>query len=242
MIVWGGYDGYLGLFFNGGARYDPGADSWTPTSTGDGVPAPRQLHTAVWTGSEMIVWGGYDGSFFDTGGRYDPATVTWAPTSPGPGHPAARAAHTAVWTGRMIVWGGRYSDFSAYLNTGGRYDAATDTWLPTSTGSHVPTPRDSHSALWTGTHMLVWGGAPITGVTGVGLLCAPGCGEPTTIWHDADGDGSGDPAAPVPHQTCTVVPDGWQENAADCDDAAGSVYPGAPEICDGASNDCNAPG
>src|SRR5262249_50185544 len=33
------------------------------------APAARDFHTAVWTGSEMIVWGGYSG-FFNTGGRY----------------------------------------------------------------------------------------------------------------------------------------------------------------------------
>ena len=27
-----------------------------------GAPADAQIHTAVWTGSEMIVWGGYGGS------------------------------------------------------------------------------------------------------------------------------------------------------------------------------------
>lgn len=38
-----------------------------------GAPEPRYRHTAVWTGSEMIVWGGYDGAgYFDTGGRYAP--------------------------------------------------------------------------------------------------------------------------------------------------------------------------
>ena len=32
-------------------------DSWTATSTIN-APAGRDIHTAVWTGSEMIVWGG----------------------------------------------------------------------------------------------------------------------------------------------------------------------------------------
>src|SRR5437868_5772782 len=33
-------------------------DTWTPTSL-TGAPDARGSHTAVWTGSEMIVWGGY---------------------------------------------------------------------------------------------------------------------------------------------------------------------------------------
>src|SRR6266481_7535256 len=38
-------------------------DTWTATST-TSAPAARDNHTAVWTGSEMIVWGGTDGSGF----------------------------------------------------------------------------------------------------------------------------------------------------------------------------------
>ena len=34
-------------------------DSWTATSTTN-APNARDIHTAVWTGSEMIVWGGVD--------------------------------------------------------------------------------------------------------------------------------------------------------------------------------------
>ena len=81
-------------------------DTWTATST-TSAPAGRSTHTAVWTGSEMIVWGGWNGStFFDTGGRYNPSTDSWTATS-STNAPAGRYAHTAVWTGsEMIVWGG----------------------------------------------------------------------------------------------------------------------------------------
>ena len=34
-------------------------DTWTATSTTN-APSARPGHTAVWTGSEMIVWGGYN--------------------------------------------------------------------------------------------------------------------------------------------------------------------------------------
>ena len=49
-----------------------------------------QDHTAVWTGTEMIVWGGYqytmDGCSQEYpevqgGGRYDPVTDSWQPTT-----------------------------------------------------------------------------------------------------------------------------------------------------------------
>ena len=81
-------------------------DTWTATSTTN-APDSRHVHTAVWTGSEMIVWGGFDsGAYTNTGGRYDPATDSWTATST-TNAPDARDLHTAVWTGsRMIVWGG----------------------------------------------------------------------------------------------------------------------------------------
>lgn len=109
----------------GGCLYD----NWT-TSPGlsSTTPRARDFHTAVWTGSEMIVWGGFDvdsATSFNTGGRYTPATDTWVATST-VGAPSDRSLHTAVWTGsQMIVWGGLGS--RGILNTGGRYTPAADT-------------------------------------------------------------------------------------------------------------------
>ena len=86
------------------------------------VPTAREMHTAVWTGTEMIVWGGYDEYFYplNTGGRYDPSSDSWTPTSIA-NVPTARVIHTAVWTGtEMIVWGGHSCCPETRLSTGGR--------------------------------------------------------------------------------------------------------------------------
>jgi len=131
-------------------------DTWTPTSTTN-APDARYFHTAVWSGSEMIVWGGYDNfaTYFNTGGRYNPSTDSWTATST-TNAPDARALHTAVWTGsEMIVWGGAAG--ATIFNTGGRYNPATDTWTATST-TNAPDARDFHAAVWTGSQMIVWGG------------------------------------------------------------------------------------
>ena len=90
-------------------------DTWTATS---GPPDGRVGHTAVWTGTEMIVWGGFRSvtlfTSFNTGGRYDPSMDNWTTTST-TNAPAGRSGHTAVWTGsEMIVWGG-----STFRDTGG---------------------------------------------------------------------------------------------------------------------------
>jgi len=135
-------------------------DTWTSTSLTN-VPAVRFGHVAVWTGSEMIVWGGYNGVYLNTGGRYNPSTDSWTANSTGSNAPTARAAQTAVWTGsEMIVWGG--FDGSAWLNTGRRYNPGTDSWTATTT-TNAPTGRTVHTAVWTGSEMIVWGGGYSTG-------------------------------------------------------------------------------
>jgi hypothetical protein len=116
MIVWGGF---RGTDLNTGGRYNPGTNTWTATSTTN-APTRRDEHTAIWTGSEMIVWGGIvpPTVLVNTGGRYNPSTNSWRATST-TNAPTARANHTAVWTGsEMIVWGG---DANGITNTGGRY-------------------------------------------------------------------------------------------------------------------------
>ena len=132
-------------------------DTWTATSTMN-APSDRLQHTAIWTGSEMIIWGGQDNSGFqNTGGRYNPSTDSWIATST-TNAPQRRKEHTAIWTGsEMIVWGGVASS-PHYSNTGGRYNPGTDSWTATST-TNVPTARYGHMAVWTGSEMIVWGGS-----------------------------------------------------------------------------------
>ncbi len=157
MIVWGGW-GTLAINndYESGGRYNPQTDSWTPTSIGPGVPTPRDRHSAVWTGTEMIVWGGnvHRTTPGNTGARYNPGSDSWMPTST-VGAPSARAGHNAVWTGsRMVIWGSN-------VITGGRYDPVTDSWSPTST-TGAPEARTRSTAVWTGTRMIVWGGCSTT--------------------------------------------------------------------------------
>ncbi len=70
---------------NTGGRYNPITDTWVATSLIN-APTKRQAHTAVWTGTEMIIWGGtnsLDGPFtyWNVGGRYNPTTDSWAATA-----------------------------------------------------------------------------------------------------------------------------------------------------------------
>jgi N-acetylneuraminic acid mutarotase len=179
MIVWGG--GTLVSSVNDGARYNPTTDTWTPV-TGVNAPVPRSGHVAVWSGTEMIVWGGTTGANTrtNTGARYNPSTDTWTAIST-VSAPSERSGHTAVWTGtEMIVWGGAGGGIGLNpFNTGGRYDPATNSWKATST-TNAPEARTTHTAVWTGSKMIIWGGLSVIGITNTGSRYDPA----TNFWSD----------------------------------------------------------
>jgi N-acetylneuraminic acid mutarotase len=133
---------------------------WVATSTTN-APSARDNHTAIWTGTKMIIWGGGTSlANVNSGGQYDPAANSWTTTSI-TNAPSARFKHTAIWTGgQMIIWGG-YSNNNP-VNTGGIYDPAANTWTTIST-ANAPSPRYYHLALWTGSKMIVWGGIDANG-------------------------------------------------------------------------------
>jgi hypothetical protein len=140
---------------SGTCLVDGAQTGWSALEVG-GAPSPRHQHTAVWTGSSMIVWGGTNGtSFMDSGGRYDPVNDSWTPTST-LSAPTPRSKHTAVWTGsRMLVWGG--TSATGAVRSGALYDPTADTWSPISE-LNAPGTRFDHTAVWTGSMMIVWGG------------------------------------------------------------------------------------
>lgn len=145
--------------------FDMVPDSWEPRAP---LGNSTRRHTAVWTGSEMIVWGGFTSSPGD-GGRYNPKTDTWRSVTAAGEPLTPRSRHVAVWTGReMLVWGGIGSSGSGDYGDGGRYDPATDTWRPI-TRVGAPIARDSMTAVWAQGAMIVWGGRLIT-VSGTVIL------------------------------------------------------------------------
>lgn len=164
LLVWGGFettvDSRNRQRTGTGSRYDPALDQWSSINT-DGAPSVRGQASAVWTGTEMIVWGGslYNGGngTFNNGARYSPANNQWRPmsTTLGTLPLSPRSSHCAIWTGHeMILWGGATNAL--------RYSPAADAWSAISLkdapnpsiASYSPIP----SAIWTDYGMLAWGG------------------------------------------------------------------------------------
>ena len=118
------------------------------------VASRRMSHSAVWTGTEMIVWGGdSEGTTVNTGGRYNPATDSWTVMSPTNAPPPSNV-HSAVWTGtEMVVWG-----TTTWFAVGGaRYNPSSDSWRSMSQ-TNAPVTAGGQTLLWTGSKILVWGG------------------------------------------------------------------------------------
>jgi len=112
LIVWGGISDELGSsrFKNEGWRYSPRGNHWTELPL-QGAPSPRRDAAAVWTGSEMIVWGGRGWGVdqtvqLDTGGVYNLSSDTWRATDSANAPPPSGYGLSAVWTGsEMLVLG-----------------------------------------------------------------------------------------------------------------------------------------
>jgi N-acetylneuraminic acid mutarotase len=163
-IVWGG-TGNSGPVNSGGALIftgtpiNPTPSSWQATAT-SGAPSARTGHTAVWTGSKMLIWGGVTNNTpAGDGAAYDPLNDTWNPISTS-GAPSARTGHSAVWSGtEMLVFGGENN--GGQLASGGAYNPATDRWRPLSQNGG-PLARTAASAVWSGTELIIFGGTSST--------------------------------------------------------------------------------
>ena len=148
------------------------APGWTAGSTAN-EPLPRHGHTAVWTGTEMWIWGGTLADPARTtasGAVYHPESDTWSSMRLA-NAPSPRTGHGAVWTGNeMIIWGG--TGQGSYLETGGRLATGSPTWSPVSPMG-APSGRDGHVMVWTGRYVLVWGGRNFNGLLNDGALYDP---------------------------------------------------------------------
>jgi hypothetical protein len=131
-----------------------------------GPLSARDQETALWTGSDLLVWGGQTTSgshMLRDGALFDPRSGKWTVIPPSPLTP--RAGTSSVWTGHLaLLWGGVTNDtatVSSASNSGAAFDPSTDQWtrLPPSPLS----PREGATALWTGKLAIFIGGEPPNG-------------------------------------------------------------------------------
>jgi N-acetylneuraminic acid mutarotase len=182
MIIWGG--GGLG-YRNDGFRYNPSTNTWNSNVSSTNAPAARSAHSAIWTGTEMIIWGGYNaGTFpYNDGKRYNPATNTWGAVTSTINAPSFRAAHVGIWTGtEMIIWGGIST--SNFYNDGYKYNPTTNSWdVNQIVQTNAPTIRGNVSGSWSGSEMFLWGGNNSSSTLNNGgrFGIGPGFGSSTAI-------------------------------------------------------------
>ncbi len=170
MLVWGAEEFVSGVV----ASTDTGAELDPTTLTWRNIPdtfiAPRQS-VAVWTGSELLVWGGQSPegkTIFNGGELYNPATRTWKTMSIRYAPEGRTLASTTIVIGpngadpRVVVWGGIDTSVdgpnpaAGILYDGSIYNVATDNWTQLPKG--ILSPRIGAAMVWTGHELIVWGG------------------------------------------------------------------------------------
>ena len=178
MLIWGGASTFGAThFYSGVLVYDLTSDSWSSVNAA-GEPAGRQQHSAVWTGTEMIVWGGSTtNSYHSDGGRFNPQTNTWSSMST-VNSPPTLYNHISVWTGsEMLIFGGqhRLDQFStpSVYTLGKAYNPVTDTWRDFDISAF--SARVNSIAAWDDNQLYLWGSQwPVQ--FQYGLIFNPGTG------------------------------------------------------------------
>lgn len=148
-------------------KYNPGSNTWSgPLATTGTAPSARFLATAVWTGTEMLVFGGEytsDGTcagtifYLQDNFSFNPATNAWTGKSPGTFY---NSSARGAWTGsKMLVWLTSGVNASAYLS-GYLFDPVTNTWSSIA-NENAFLGSGNTAAAWTGTKFLLTTGPQV---------------------------------------------------------------------------------
>lgn len=168
--------------------YVASSSEWTPIA--QAPLTARGDHLAVWTGSEMIIWGGNamlerqpgddrksDGYSYDPktgtktfiifeiysdGAAYDPAAGEWRELPPPPID--GGVAQEAVWTGReLLLWltlDVQEGDSDEQL-AGAAYDPIANSWRRIP--AHPYGSEYAYATVWTGEEMIIAAGIDYSG-------------------------------------------------------------------------------
>lgn len=180
VLIWGSSVSEVTTsLYSIGYIFDPQNSQWTAMSTRQ-QPSLRYWFSAVWTGSQIVVWGGrkqdityhssglQQSSLLSDGAIYDPNTDVWTALPAPPAALTARFLQSTVWTGsEMLIWGGvdRQGDcnpadstaVNACTKTGAAFDISTGRWRVLDT-TRAPKGRAFAPAIWAKQQMIVAGG------------------------------------------------------------------------------------
>lgn len=144
-----------------GVAYNPAAGEWRTLPS---APiAPRAGGLAVWTGTELVVYGGHtqaddvDGfDYLADGAAYDPDTDEWRQIADSPLPPLRGIGGLAVGE-ELMVFGGQEPGVEGDERSTAvaAYDPRADDWR---TLADLPGPQDTAEAVWTGDVVYVLGG------------------------------------------------------------------------------------
>jgi hypothetical protein len=158
LFVFGGANA-SGTALGDAAIYDPATNTWTLVTAIANAPSPRWGATAVWTGTEILVYGGRattSGAALMSGASYDPATGQWSPIatgSVGHVHPVGGASSS-----QAVFWGGWGATTATLVGTAERYTVAANSWQAASTTPSSPGALQDPAWAFTGTDLYLWGG------------------------------------------------------------------------------------
>lgn len=171
VLVYGGCNGSSptnnaplmgGNRFNNIYAWAPTSDTWTLLQSDVQHSVGRAGHHAVWTGSEMLVWGGRDQAEANLGNgfAYDPGTNISRPLSTS-GAPEATIHQVVVWTGPRMVVASLYPATTTL--TIHHYDPITDFW--TLAYSDIAWSHDKLTGRWDGTHLILGSFRSLSGLS-----------------------------------------------------------------------------
>ena len=142
--------------------YYPVSNTWIQKYTSS-TPSARYVHSIVWDGEKMIMFGGYGSGYRNDLWWYEPISNTWTEkiVQDAPGSPSSRWAHSAVWDPegeRMLIFGG-YA-LSGFTNELWAYYPLSNTWTAITPVGTAPVARMQAAMVWDGQKVVMFGGAP----------------------------------------------------------------------------------
>jgi hypothetical protein len=198
--------------------YEPATDTWRviaqpPISPNFAGFTPSYAE-AVWTGTEMIVFGGVSAGGLRNlraAAAYDPETDSWRTLADLP-YGLEREAEAVLGQGVIYAWPSfvRPGETAAPL----AYDIESDSWQSLAIPESLEVPL-APSLIWTGDELIAWGLAPsLDDDYGIGLTFDPTTGTwralpPTPLAPTSSSDGSEASQAAVWTGSQAIIWTGW---------------------------------